>query len=77
MDGEQRLLVPEEPIILEEFIEYTPNYYRRTERCQHGTWKHQDLDRLCPKLPAHCLGAALLLGVSLLEGHFTHETAGQ
>ena len=37
------------PIILEEFIEYTPHLAKKTERCQHVTgraWKHSDLDSL-------------------------------
>jgi hypothetical protein len=41
------------PILLEEFIEYTPILWRETGGCQHVTgWtcKHSDLNWLCPKI---------------------------
>jgi hypothetical protein len=40
------------PIVLEEFIEYTPRLKRKTVGCQHVTgWtcQHYDLNRSCPK----------------------------
>ena len=44
------------PIIFEEFIEYTPIFWRKSGRCQHVTgWtcKHSDLNRFRPKSLAH------------------------
>ena len=59
------------PSILEEFMEYTSNRWRKAERSQHvtgWTWKHYEFHRLCPKtfpdtdlLPTSCLYHAPLL----------------
>ena len=38
--------------VLEKSPDYTSNWWRKTERHQHvagWTWKHEDLNRLCPK----------------------------